>query len=47
MITNEKNISVEKINVKYSEMDHNLALKPYSLLNFLQDIASENAEKLG
>ena len=47
MITNEENISVEKINVKYSEMDHNLALKPYSLLNFLQDIASENAEKLG
>ena len=39
--------SVNKINVKYSEMDHNLALKPYSLLNFLQDIASENAEKHG
>ena len=33
--------------VKYSEMDHNLALKPYSLLNFLQDIASDNAEELG
>ena len=33
--------------VKYSEMDHNLALKPYSLLNFLQDIASDNAEDLG
>lgn len=47
MIINEENISLEKINVKYSEMDHNLALKPYSLLNFLQDIASENAEKLG
>lgn len=34
-------------NVKYSEMDHNLALKPFSLLNFLQDIASDNAEALG
>ena len=33
--------------IKYSEMDHNLALKPYSLLNFLQDIASDNAEELG
>lgn len=33
--------------VKYSEMDHNLALKPFFLLNFLQDIASENAENLG
>lgn len=33
--------------VKYSEMDHNLALKPFSLLNFLQDIASDNAEDLG
>ena len=33
--------------VKYSEMDHNLALKPFSLLNYLQDIASDNAEDLG
>ena len=37
----------QNILVKYSEMDHNLALKPYSLLNFLQDIASDNAEDLG
>ncbi len=37
----------EEIFVKYSEMDHDLALKPYSLLNFLQDIASANAEELG
>ncbi len=42
-----KNKTEEKIFVKYSEMDHNLALKPYSLLNFLQDIASDNAEKFG
>lgn len=37
----------EKIKVKYSEMDYKLALKPSSLLNFLQDFASENAESLG
>ena len=47
MIVNNSINSVEKINLKYSEMDYNLALKPYSLLNFLQDIASENAEKHG
>ena len=41
------NTCINNINVKYSEMDHNLALKPYSLLNFLQDIASESAENLG
>lgn len=38
---------IQEFNVKYSEMDHNLALKPFSLLNFLQDIASLNAEELG
>lgn len=37
----------ERIKVKYSEMDYKLALKPSSLLNFLQDFASENAESLG
>lgn len=47
MIKLDNNCSTENIAVKYSEMDHNLALKPYSLLNFLQDIASANAEKLG
>ncbi len=41
------NTCTNNINVKYSEMDHNLALKPFSLLNFLQDIASESAENLG
>jgi len=33
--------------VKYTEMDHNLVLKPFSLLNYLQDLASQNAEDLG
>lgn len=37
----------EKLNIKYSEIDQNCALKPYSLLNFLQDIASKNAEDWG
>lgn len=42
-----KNGYEEKLNIKYSEIDQNQALKPYSLLNFLQDIASKNAEDLG
>ena len=37
----------EKIVTKYSETDQNLAMKPFALLNFLQDIASKNAEDLG
>ena len=41
------NSLISNFQVKYSEMDHNLSLKPFSLLNFLQDIASESAENLG
>ena len=37
----------QKLNIKYSEIDQNQTLKPFALLNFLQDIASENAENLG
>ena len=37
----------EKLIVKYSEIEQNLAMKPFALLNFLQDIASKNAEDLG
>lgn len=37
----------ESIKVRYSEMDYKLALKPSVLLNFFQDMASENAENLG
>lgn len=33
--------------VKYYEMDFNEALKPSALMNFLQDIATINAEMLG
>lgn len=42
-----KNGYEEKINIKYSETDQNLAMKPFALLNFLQDIASKNAEDWG
>ena len=42
-----KNKLVKNFNIKYSEMNHNLSLKPYSLLNYLQDIASESAQELG
>lgn len=42
-----KNGYEEKINLKYSEIDQNMAMKPFALLNFLQDIASKNAEDWG
>lgn len=37
----------ENFKVRYSEMDYDLVLKPSALLQFLQDMASDNAEKLG
>ena len=42
-----KNGYEEKITIKYSEIDQNFAMKPFALLNFLQDIASKNAEEWG
>ena len=42
-----ENKYTKTITVKYSETDQNLAMKPYALLNFLQDIASDNAENWG
>ena len=33
--------------IPYSCMNCDLTLKPYSLLNYLQDIASESAQQLG
>lgn len=42
-----KNGYEEKISLKYSEIDQNFAMKPFALLNFLQDIASKNAEDWG
>lgn len=40
-------ITEERINVRYSDIDFDQSLKPFSLLNFFQDIASDNAERLG
>lgn len=37
----------DRVKVRYSEMDFGLALKPSVVLNFFQDMASENAENLG
>lgn len=46
--TTEQNLCYEKTYpVKYYEMDFNKKLKPSALLNFLQDMATENAEMLG
>lgn len=41
------NVFKELVKVRYSEMDYTLTLKPVSLLHFLQDLASDNAETLG
>ena len=43
----EKRALKESFSIKYSEMDCNLVLKPAVLLQFLQDLASDNAEQLG
>lgn len=40
-------VSEEDINIRYSELDFDQSLKPFSLLNFFQDLASDNAERLG
>ena len=36
----------ETVKIRYSEMDCDLVLKPAALLQFLQDLASDNAEAL-
>ena len=41
------NTSEEKINIRYSDIDYDKSLKMFSLLNFFQDIASDNAEMYG
>ena len=43
----QNSVLQEVINLRYSELDLNKRLKPFSLLNFFQDIASDSAEKLG
>ena len=42
-----KYFSEETINIRYSDIDFDKSLKMFSLLNFFQDIASDNAEKHG
>lgn len=37
----------ETVKIRYSEMDCDLVLKPSAMLQFLQDLASDNAEGLG
>lgn len=37
----------ETVKIRYSEMDCDLVLKPGAMLQFLQDLASDNAEMLG
>ncbi len=37
----------ENIHIRYSDSDCNGNLKPFSLLNFFQDMAAESAERLG
>ncbi|MBP5698338.1 MAG: hypothetical protein J6W96_02275 [Alphaproteobacteria bacterium] len=44
---NEEITTIKNIHVHYSEMDFDKSLKPFSLLNFFQDIATDNAERLG
>ena len=40
-------ISTEDFKLRYSEIDCTHTLKPQVLLNFMQDLASDNAEKFG
>ena len=40
-------ISTENFKLRYSEIDCTHTLKPQVLLNFMQDLASDNAEKFG
>ena len=40
-------ISTEQFKLRYSEIDCTHTLKPQVLLNFMQDLASDNAEKFG
>ena len=42
-----KNGFKKNVIVNYSDTDTDFALKPFALLNFLQDIAGKNADELG
>ena len=48
MLLKENNLVKEEvINIRYSDLDSYKRLKPFSLLNYFQDIASDSAEELG
>jgi len=47
ILTEKSLIKEEIINIRYSDLDLYKRLKPFSLLNFFQDIASDSAESLG
>lgn len=42
-----KNSFEEQLKIRYSEADYDMVLKPSALLQFLQELASSNAEQLG
>lgn len=42
-----ENAFFETVKVRYSELDCTMTLKPSAMLQFLQDLASDNAEELG
>lgn len=43
----ENKISKETLKIRYSELDCTMTMKPAALFQFLQDVASDNAERLG
>lgn len=43
----DEKITKETLKVRYSELDCTMTLKPVALFQFFQDVASDNAEKLG
>lgn len=47
MITEKPIVGKTVYPLRYYEMDHQMVLKPSALLNFLQDMATVNAEKNG
>jgi medium-chain acyl-[acyl-carrier-protein] hydrolase len=46
-VIERKYLWTQKYSLRYSEMDFKQVLKPSALMNFLQDMATENAEMLG
>jgi medium-chain acyl-[acyl-carrier-protein] hydrolase len=47
MLATEEKTTKETFKIRYSELDCTMTLKPVALFQFLQDVASDNAERLG